>query len=82
MLISDDVLKAAGYANDGLGRAYGMARRLSAAGASGVYAAPGEPEETIDSTFSFLEEVRQRIADNRNIMRAELGLTSSHPVQS
>lgn len=82
MLISDDVLKAAGYANDGLGRAYGMARRLSAGGTSGANPELDELEETVESTFSFLEEVRQRIADTRNIMRAELGLTSKHSVQS
>jgi hypothetical protein len=32
MLISDDVLRSAGYANDVLGRAYGMARRRWQAG--------------------------------------------------
>src|ERR1700721_661957 len=76
MLISEDVLRAAGHANNGLGRAYGMARRLGATGADAVTLEPGEDEETVDSTFSYLEEVRQRIADARNIMRSELGLTS------
>jgi len=76
MLISDGVLKAAGYANDGLGCAYGMARRLGS-GAPQVAPENGQDEETVDSTFSYLEEVRQRIADTRNIMRAELGLATA-----
>ena len=53
-----------------------MARRRGATGADAVTLEPGEDEETVDSTFSYLEEVRQRIAYTRNIMRSELGLTS------
>lgn len=76
MLISDSVLNAAGRANDGLSRAYGMARRLGS-DAPRATSENGQGEETIDSTFSYLEEVRQRIADTRNIMRTELGLTAA-----
>jgi hypothetical protein len=78
MLVSDDVLKAAGIANDGLGRAYGMARRLGSPGSpAAISLGYDEPAETVDSTFAYLEKARQRIANTRNIMRAELGLTST-----
>jgi len=53
-----------------------MARRLDSR-PSAEETAPSEiPDETVESTFSYLEEVRQRIADARNIMRSELGLTT------
>jgi hypothetical protein len=79
MLVSDEVLRAAGYANDGLGRAYGMAKRLASANGSNIVVPPSVGGETIESTFSYLEEVRQRIAEARNIMRSELGLATAKP---
>jgi len=75
MLISDEVLRAAGRANDGLSRAYGMARRLDSIPSADAMTPFELADETVESTFSYLEEVRQRIADARNIMRSELGLT-------
>jgi hypothetical protein len=78
MLISDDVLKAVGAANDGLARAYGMARRLDKPRSPAMMAlSDDQPDETVEATFEYLEDVRQRIANARNVMRAELGLSST-----
>ncbi len=74
MIIPDRVLKAAGAANSGLADAYGMVRRLDRSRSSN--AASEAPIEEVDSAIAYLERVRQRITSARDVMRAQLGVTS------
>lgn len=90
MIVPNKVLRAASYANLGLGQLYGLARRLDGFNvpdlSSGAMADDSEEveieveegrEETIESAFAYSEKVRQRIYRLRNIMRAELGISSA-----
>jgi hypothetical protein len=76
MIVPDRVLKAAGQANAALAEAYGMVRRLDGSVSAEVAAGPPVDEAAVNSALAYLEHVRQRITDTRDVMRAELGVTS------
>ena len=80
MIISDKVLGAAMYAHGGLTKLYGMALRLDGFTvpdfSSGTMADENQ-EETIESAFAYLEEVRSLVLKLRDIMRTELGISSA-----
>jgi hypothetical protein len=79
MRVSDEVLEAAARANEGLGRLYGTALRIDGLSISILRpgGAPNPTEtDTLESAFSYLEEVRPMTWNMRNIMRAELGINN------
>jgi hypothetical protein len=77
MIVSDDVLATAARANAGLMRLYGIARRLDNYSVADLSADVTEAgKETTESAFVFLEEVRRTIAQTRDMMRKELGVST------
>ena len=78
MIVSDNILSAAGHANGTLMRLYGAARRLDDFPVADLSTDVTEDEkETIESAFVLLGQARNRIAHVRNIMRKELGVTQA-----
>ena len=78
MIVSDDILHAAGRANGTLMRLYGIARRLDDSPVADLSADVTDDEnETIESAFELLERARKRIAHLRDMMRKELGVISA-----
>jgi hypothetical protein len=78
MIVSDNILSAAGHANGTLMRLYGAARRLDDFPVADLSTDVTEDEkETIESAFELLGKARNRIAHVRDIMRKELGVTQA-----
>jgi hypothetical protein len=80
MMVSDRVFAAAADANNGLARLYGMALRLdglTVPALSSATVSDGNEEESIETAFTYLGEVRPLIWKLRNTMRMELGIGSS-----
>jgi len=78
MIVSDNILSAAGHANGTLMRLYGAARRLDDFPVADLSTDVTEDEkETIESAFVLLGQARNRIAHVRDIMRKELGATQA-----
>jgi hypothetical protein len=77
MIIPEEVFAAAIYANNGLSRLYGIVGRLDGLTIidlnSRTTAEEGQ-EETINSAFLYLENVRKRIWKLRGVMRSNLGI--------
>ena len=77
MIVSDNILSAAGHANGTL-MLYGAARRLDDFPVADLSTDVTEDEkETIESAFVLLGQARNRIAHVRDIMRKELGVTQT-----
>jgi hypothetical protein len=80
MMVSDNVFVAAADANNGLSRLYGMALRLDGFTVPSLPSAgvsDEDEEESIETAFAYLAEVRPLIWKLRNTMRRELGVGSA-----
>jgi hypothetical protein len=78
MIVSDNVLHAAGRVNGELMQLYGIARRLDNFPSADLSPDAAEAgQETIESAFERLEQVRRGIGQVRDMMRRELGVSSA-----